>query len=237
MVLFVLSCRKDEDTKAQDRLTIINSYSVIVKEPSGLVYDKVRKVLYAVSDNTNRIYKLSKTGSILQEYSFIGNDLEGITIAKDGDLLVVEERKREVIKYNTSTEVKKVYSVGVEENDANSGLEGICYTSEDNTYFVLNEKNPGLLLILNQNFVKIETYSLSFANDFSGICYDRGEDVIWIVSDQSKTLTKCDKKGNKLKQYNLSIDKAEGIALDEVNKLFYIVSDSKNILYEIEYPN
>jgi len=232
-----LSCQKDEGEQPTNQLTIINSYSIGVKEPSGLVYDNTQKVLYTVSDNTNKIYKLSTTGNVFQEYSFIGNDLEGITICENGDLLIAEERNRQLIKYNTGTKEQEIYSVAIEGSDLNSGLEGVCYNSKDNTYFVLNEKDPGLLLIFNKSFIKTKEYKLSFADDFSGICYDRGEDVIWVVSDQSKTLTKCDKEGNKLKQYNLNIDKAEGIAFDEENKIFYIVSDSRNKLYQIEYPN
>ena len=68
------------------------------------------------------------------------------------------------------------------------------------------------------------------------MCYDTEQDVLWILSDESKTLTKCDKKGIEIEQFRLNIDKAEGIALNLSESVFYMVSDSRNVLYEVGYP-
>jgi len=234
--IFLFSCKKESEEDNKETLTILNSYSIDVKEPSGLTFDKSRNILYTVSDNSNKIYKLGLTGTVFQEYNYVGEDLEGICIDKDKNLVLVEERKRQIVEYNTSTKESKFHNLEIEVNEANSGLEGITFNSKDNTFFVLNEKNPGLLLVVDQSF-KIEAkYNLDFASDYSGICYDANEDLIWVVSDQSKTLTKCQKNGDMIKQYRLSIDKVEGIAIDAIENVFYMISDSRDELYKIDIP-
>ncbi len=236
ILLVFFSCQKNKKDELENSLTIINSYTIDVQEPSGLTYDDVRQVLYTVSDNSNKIYKLSKEGHVFQAYNYNGNDLEGISIDNNGNLILAEERQRQIIRYNPSNNQQTIYNIDVEQNEENSGLEGVCYDSKEDQYFVLNEKNPAILIILNNQFQKIEEHTLSFSIDYSGICYDSKENKIWIVSDQSKMLSQCDKNGKMLKQYKINIDKAEGIAFDQSKMMFYLVSDSKNKLYQIAYP-
>ena len=234
--IFLSSCEKESEEDHKETLTILNSYSIDVKEPSGLTFDNSNNVLYTVSDNTNKIYKIGLTGTVFQEYNYVGNDLEGICINKEKNLVLVEERRRQIVEYNTSTKESISHNIEIEENEPNSGLEGITYDSRDKTFFVLNEKSPGLLIVLDQSFKIKAKYNLDFASDYSGICYSAEEDLIWVVSDQSKTLTKCQKNGDMIKQYRLNIDKVEGIAIDVKERVFYMVSDSRNQLYKIDIP-
>ena len=236
LTVLLFSCEKDEDEDLPMTLPIINSYAIDVVEPSGLVFDVSQQVLYTVRDYNNDIYMMGKNGQVFQQYPFNGEDTEGITQDNSGNLILVEERQRQVVKYITSTNNKSYHNIEIEENDTNSGLEGICYDSKDDKFYLLNEKNPGLLIVLDNQFRKIEEYKLSFATDYSGMCYDSKQDILWIVSDESKTLSKCDKKGIEIEQFRLNIDKAEGIALNLAESLFYMVSDSRNVLYEVEYP-
>ncbi len=70
----VASC--NDKTPSTSQLELLESYAVDVPEPSGLAINSSGNILYTVSDNTNKAYKLSTSGSILQTYDFTGNDLE-----------------------------------------------------------------------------------------------------------------------------------------------------------------
>ena len=79
-------------------LVQVASYSIDVPEPSGLAINSSVNILFTVSDNTNKVYKMSTTGIILQTYNFEGNDLEGICSYTEGKLLLAEERTKNIIE-------------------------------------------------------------------------------------------------------------------------------------------
>ena len=228
----VTSCRKDEDVDSTNNndLEFISKISINVTEPSGLAIDEKNDVLYTVSDNTNNIYKLSKNGSVLKEYNIDADDLEGITIF-NSELLIVDERTKQIIEYNPVNNELTKHTIDYENTEANSGFEGITYNSDDDVIYVLNEKNPGQLLTFNNNYNIINTVSLSFANDYSGIFYDNKKKVLWIVSDASATVNKCTLTGELINSYSLDIDKCEGVAIDNKLGYIYFVSDSESKLY------
>ena len=113
-------------------------------------------------------------------------------------------------------------------------MEGIAINLNDNTIFVLNEKNSGLLMRLRSDYSIIETYELNFAADYSGIFHDRELNSLWIVSDQSKTVNKCSLKGELIKSYSVNVTKAEGIAVTKNN--IFLVSDSNSTLFKFKKP-
>jgi len=231
-ILLISSCRKDEDVNKvnTDDLELINVFKIAVEEPSGLCLDTVNNVLFTVSDNTNNVYKISKTGSLIQEYDIDADDLEGITIY-NSELLLADERNKQILKYNIINDELVKYSIDYDNTNANNGFEGIAYNYTDDVIYVLNEKKPGELLTFNNNFDIINTVSLSFANDYSGIFYDSDNNLLWIVSDESESVNKCTLNGELLKSYSVDINKCEGIAIDNKAKLLYLVSDTDSEMY------
>ena len=232
--LVFISCSKNNDVSINNQLELIASYKTNVSEPSGLAINSTGTVLYTVSDNTNKIYKLSTAGNILQTFNYIGNDLEGVSLFTDTKLLLAEERTKEIVEYDMSTSSYQKHKIEYENNDENSGIEGVSYNANDNSIFILNEKNPGLLMRLRSNYSIISTYKLNFASDYSGIFYESSSNNLWIVSDQNKTINKCNLVGELIKSYPISVTKAEGIAV--TNDKIYIVSDLDSKLYIFKKP-
>ncbi|MCB0486086.1 MAG: SdiA-regulated domain-containing protein [Flavobacteriaceae bacterium] len=223
LLFIIVSCDKNDTFSSADTLELITSYNVDVIEPSGLAVNSSGNILYTVSDNTNKIYKLTTTGSIIQSYSYVGNDLEGVSLYTDNKLLVAEERTKEIVVFDMTTNQTVKHEIAYENNDENSGLEGVTYDADDNSIFILNEKSPGLLIELNSNFSMASETELNFAVDFSGIFYESLNKNLWIVSDQSRSVYKCDLKGRVLENYPINVSKAEGIAVT-IDKI-YIISD------------
>ena len=232
---FFLACSKsDTIVKTYDGLELISSDKINVSEASGLTINAFGSALYTVSDNTCNIYQLATDGTVIKEFVYDGNDVEGISMISDNKVLLVEERNKEIVEYDLTTKNYKKHNIIYSNSDSNMGLEGIAFNSNDNSLFIINEKNPGLLIRLRSDFSIIESYNLDFASDYSGIFYDKELNILWILSDESKTINKCSLKGALIKSYAINVLKAEGIAVTNTN--IYVVSDSNSTLYKFNKP-
>ena len=232
---FFIACSKsDSVVKTNNELELISSEKINVSEASGLAINASGSTLYTVSDNTSNIYELALNGTILKEYVYDGNDVEGISVLSNNIVFLVEERTKEVVEYDLSSKISKKHKIIYSNNESNSGLEGVAINSLDNTIFIINEKNPGVLMRLRSDFSIIESYELDFASDYSGIFHDRELNILWILSDESKTINKCSLQGILIKSYAIDVIKAEGIAV--TTNTIYIVSDSNSTLYKFKKP-
>jgi len=232
---FFLACSKSETVvNTANELELISSDKINVSEASGLTINATGSTLYSVSDNTSNIYELATDGTVIKEYVYNGNDVEGISMVSINKMLLVEERTKEIVEYDLISKNYIKHKIIYSNNDSNNGLEGIAMNLNDNTIFILNEKNPGLLMRLRSDFSIIESYNLDFASDYSGIFYDKDLNILWILSDESKTINKCSLKGDLIKSYPISVTKAEGIAV--TNNAIYVVSDLNSTLYKFKKP-
>ena len=231
--LILFGCDIEEISVAQPenkKLTLISSYQIDVPEPSGLSLGENAGYLWTVSDQTNLIYKLSLTGGVLQTLAFTGEDLEGIAFDSLSQALwVVEERKREIVKVGLDGSEVERHVIDISGPD-NYGLEGIAISAAGNIW-VVNQKEPALIMELNPDFTVRNQYEPDFAETFSGQCSDATEGQFWIVSAADRLLFQWSRDQGVINQYDISAEKAEGIAVDHKNKIIYIVSDSENKLY------
>lgn len=216
-----------------ERLTLIHVYDLDVPEPSGLALNANKSALYVVSDpDDNKVRKISLTGQVLETLSYNGDDIEGITVDSDESLWIVEERLREIVHLDQNgIEINRV-SVNFQ-GDENTGFEGITIGHSGNV-FVLNEKNPGLILEINASALILNETEPGTALDYSGICYVPEIETFFIVSDESKRLLVFN---NELEQTNVlafAIEKAEGVDYDPLLNRLYIVSDKEEKLYVYE---
>ena len=232
LVLLAISCSLNEPTenvRSVHSLKLIDSYALDVKEPSGLALAPDGNSLWTVSDHTNQVFQLSLSGKILQTLSYKGRDLEGIAIdTLKHTFWVAEEHSRELVELDsTGSELQRHRIL---QGYDNSGLEGLCIDAEHH-FFTIKEKRPGLFISLNPDFTVKNKMEITFARDFSGLCADTLLNRFWILSDQDESLFYWDLKQGVLAQYKLEISSPEGIAIDFVKGIFYVVSDSESRLY------
>ena len=81
------------------------------------------------------------------------------------------------------------------------------------------------MIVWNTIYGNISTTTLTFASDYSAIFVDTENSLLWIVSDESQTVYKCDYKANVLQEYLLPGTKYEGITIDVGNMILYVVND------------
>jgi uncharacterized protein YjiK len=231
--IILFQCQKKE-TEFPNQLELLGSYDLTIPEPSGLAIDPSGN-LYVVSDQTNQIYQISTTGNTLQTYGFTGNDLEGITYFNAGKFLVAEERTKNLILYNPSDNSAISHLMSYENNDPNSGIEGVAYNPIIQTSYFVNEKNPEKLFKADSNFNISGIYDLNFANDYSDLYFENTSNILWILSDESQTVNSCSTEGVLTESFSINVDQPEGIVV--TSDKIYIVSDSQEKLYVFQKPN
>lgn len=243
LITLINSCKKEDGVDIPvtetGKLEKINEFALDVTEPSGLSFGPNGNTLLIVSDNTNKVYETDLQGNVVRELTFEGSDLEGVTFNEDENLIaVVEERKHQVVILNyPEGEEQQRFDIATGGTTDNKGLEGISYNSNNKAYYIVNEDVPGELIVWNQQFGNISTNELHFASDYSAIFVDTKNAFLWIVSDESQTLYKCDYNAKVLKEYPLPNTKFEGITVDVDEQLAYLVNDLTFKLYVFKILN
>ena len=230
LVLAVFSgCIKEKEEMPAEKITLIGTYDIPVPEPSGLTLTYNQTGFWTVSDEDSSVYELDRYGKIIKRMQVDGFDLEGITLVNDSTLAIVLERTREVVILDTSgTELQRV-KINLK-GELNSGLEGITYNNEVNHYYIVNEKNPALIIELDKDLNEVKRDTIKFAADASGILYDKNNSMLWILSDEDQMITKTDLELNIIAKFKISVIQPEGITINSAGDRMYIVSDKEEKL-------
>ena len=238
------SCKKNDGGElppadSTGRLEQLEEVDLNVTEPSGLSFGPGGNTLLMVSDNTNKVYETDLHGQVIRELEYTGFDLEGVTYnAAEQIVAVTEERKREIVflDYLNGAEIER-YPIETGGNTENKGLEGLSYNPNNSAWYMVNEDVPGEMIVWNKTFENISVIPLNFASDYSGIFVDTQNALLYIVSDESQSLYKCDYNANVLKTYPLPATKFEGIAVDTGKQRVYLVNDKSGKLFIFKLLN
>jgi len=244
LLTLISSCKKDNGgdippVKEPGKLEKISEFYLDITEPSGLSFGPDGNTLLMVSDNTNKVYETDLEGNVLRELAYIGSDLEGVTFnANEQIVAVTEERARQVVflDYQNGDEQNR-FDITTGGTTDNKGLEGISYNSINDAYYIVNEDVPGEMIIWKENYSNISTTKLHFASDYSAIFVDTKNAFVWMVSDESQAIYKCDYNAKLLKEYPLPGTKFEGIAIDVDKQLVYLVNDKTFKLFIFKILN
>lgn len=242
LVLVLLSCSKETGEQATPPIAsiplgIIQSFPLDILEPSGLAHGWNSDEFLVVSDNSNSVFRIHKDGSIIEELSFRGDDLEGVSYQESGKFIwLAEERLKKLVKLNKNGEVLKEYPLDYDNSSSNKGLEGVSVNTKNNHVYAINEYSPGLLLEFFDGAL-INSFELDFAQDYSGLYVDVEAQEIWILSDESRSIYQCDLTGKPINTYSHNIDQLEGLIVNANLKQFWVCSDSQNTLYQLKIKN
>jgi uncharacterized protein YjiK len=183
-------------------------------------------------------------------------DFEGITYAPpppgnpdDHFIYVANERAQAILPVNYSTQkyyaqaslanmagYTTVNCVGggkvsseLNSTGTNAGLEGITWNGDLNSFFVIQEKDPGLMIKISADLTTITACRvLTFSGaDYSDISYDPTRGLFWIVSDEAQRLYLYNwNNGTVVKAWSLPYAHAEGVAFNPSNSRLYIATDN-----------
>jgi len=237
------SCNKtpaeNPPVKPTGKLEKLDEFDLDITEPSGLSFGPGGTSLLIVSDNTNKVYETDLEGNLFRELVYEGMDLEGVTYNESEQIIaVVEERKHQIVLLDYSDGVEQErHDITTGGTTDNKGLEGVSYSKNNSAYYIVNEDVPGELIIWNKAFGNISRTELRISSDYNAIFVDTKNGLLWIVSDESQMLYKCDYNAKVLMEYELPEIKFEGIAVDSDQQLVYLVNDITFKLYIFKILN
>ncbi|NNG27526.1 MAG: hypothetical protein HKM87_08370 [Ignavibacteriaceae bacterium] len=217
-------CIKEKEEKPADIITLLGSYDIPVPEPSGLTLTFNETGFWTVSDEDSSLYEIDSYGKKIKRIQVDGFDLEGVTIIDDSTLAIVLERTREVIILDTSGIELRRAKINLE-GELNSGLEGITYNDSAKHFYIVNEKDPVLIIVLDRNLDEVKRDTIKFAADVSGIFYDANNNMLWILSDEDQMVVKADMNLTVIDKFKISLTQPEGITINRKNDRMYIISD------------
>ncbi len=232
IIFLLINCKKNTE-QAGLTLKQIEQYQVMIPELSGLAFYNSHDKFVTISDNNSNIFIISNKGELLKTLEFTGEDMEGVAYDSiTSSFFIVEEKRKEVIHLDSNGLELNRFPIDINNTDVRHGPEGITFNPDNNHIYIVNEKSPSVLIEMTITGEIIQETTLSFAEDYSSIFYDHMDSTLWILSDESHTLTKCDLLGNPYKTWNTGIDKGEGLIVDSKNLMIYIVSDNNSRLYQ-----
>ena len=233
MLVNIMGCSEIKSDNTVE-LEPIEKYLLQITEPSGLAFSNGS--LWTVSDENSTVYKVNADGKIVYSFEVNGNNLEGITVVDDTLIAVVLEQLREVVLIDTLGNEISRYSINLS-GEKNSGLEGISYNPANQHFYIVNEKDPVLLMETDRNFIELTRKNIKEANDLSGIYYSSKEDCLWLLSDEDSKIIKYSFENKILAEYKLNVEQPEGITLNEDESRIYIVSDKTGELFVYSNPD
>ena len=236
LTLFHYKCNTNkQESPVIENLILQKVTPINVPEPSGLALSYDGRYLWTVGDSDSKVHKLDLNGNVITSFKVNGEDLEGITVIDSINLAVILERTREIVVLDTSGKEIKRKKFDLK-GKLNEGLEGICLNISTKDFYLLNEKQPGLLIKTDSSFNELFRKDLKLAKDYSDIFFSNLDYTLWILSDESKKVIQTDLNGNKIKEYKIKVEQPEGLVVDYKNKKIFIVSDKKEELYEFKLP-
>ncbi len=232
------SCVKTEKgILLSQELELLASYPLAVDDPSGLSRSHMEDHLFTVSDNSGNIYLIDKRGVVKQVIHAGGDDLEGIEFVEEtATIYMLEERLKKVISIDLNGNALDTFWLDIPVQNPNDGPEGIAYNPQKQHFYIVNEKNPSRLYVYNTRFELLEEYPLNFALDYSSVDYTEKGNHLWILSDESKLLARCNLKGEPDKLFYTDVPKGEGVVVDITAERIYIVCDESRKLYIFRLP-
>jgi uncharacterized protein YjiK len=234
LFIIAISCKKPENPPLKaDNLIPLEHFILDIEDPSGLSRSPIPDHFFTISDKSGMIYLINNTGTIIMTIDIQGDDLEGIEYVEDESMIyVLEEQLKRVLKLTTNGTVLETFQLNIPNQRPNDGPEGLAYNPERQQFYVVNERNPSKLYVYDKQFTLLSEHPLNFAIDYSSVDYNNG--YLWILSDESKLLARCDLTGVPEKLFNTSVPKGEGVIVD--GNRVYIVCDQTSGFYIFRFP-
>ncbi len=226
----------------------------IAADASGLTYNPDRDRLLVIVDHDTALFEYTRSGQFQRKIELDGfEDTEDIAYLGDDEYVVIEERTGMLLKILVSELTQRVHRDSAFElkhlggSAHNDGMEGLAYGSDTGNLYLAHERLPRAVSVLNLHkpFPRVtELWTLSWYAvtplDYSGIAYRAGTGLLWLLSDNSSSITEYTASGNevgrlKLRKHNgKRLRGPEGIAVAP-DGMLYVVSEP-NRLY-IFAPN
>lgn len=233
---------------------VINAHEV-----SAITYNWDTQTLFVVGDEGGHITEVSLDGVPLSKMAILGfNDPEGLTYVGNGQLMLVEERNRDVyrVTYASGGFVFKTSLTAIDLGTFvdNIGLEGISYDPRDGSFVTVKEKTPQEVNanqldftaftattspIFTPNLGVADIADVQVLSTVPSLAGSAEADHLLLVSQESRVLLEVDRAGNVLGQFSLSglPDSVEGVTIDPDGNIYLVAENGSDpMMYVLSPP-
>lgn len=191
-----------------------------IPEPSGITYHPTRRSLF-IADDSGAIYEVNLQGTLIQAKGVNELDIEGITMDPGTGLLyaaieddeTILELEPETLTVKREFRINRYFKGELLLKKGGMGVEAIAFVPD------ASHPEGGTFWIGNQSF------GLKANDEPSVVC----EVVLPIRSETAKRL-----EGTIINAYKMNFIDISGLAYDSQDDLLVLISDTTNLLVEIE---
>jgi hypothetical protein len=233
---------------------ISNNFNPPFYEASGLGLAKNQTKLWSVSDGNFMMYKMELNGVKAEDFEGVTYGPPPPSVTDDHFIYLANERVYGIVpvnyetrKYNAQVLLSSMSGYTtvncqggtrtvkgeIDASDSNSGLEGITWDSDAGYFYVIKEKNPGLMIQISEDLGSITgcrrlTFSSKngVSGDYSDISYDPTRQQFWILSDESEAVYLYNWSTGASQRFPLTYAHGEGVSFNPYNNRLYIVTDN-----------
>lgn len=229
VALVLLACRPG--SAASDPYRVIELAPDIV-EPSDICLHPDGVSLLIVSDK-GTLFQTDENGTVLRRAPFQGGDFEGV-YGHAGKIYAADESNRLVHRFDPDgLGLEQTFSVPYG-GKRNSGYESIVYNPARGVFLLIIEKDPVVILELDDAFRVKAAIPLDVASDISAATWHDG--ALWLVSDEERAVLKlAPDRYEVLGRWSIeAVKKPEGIVFAGGSML--VVCDTEHLLYYFAAP-
>lgn len=199
-----------------------------IPEPSDIALATKGDSFFIVSDN-GFLYETDLEGNIQRKADYEGYDFEGV-YTDDNFVIVVEEMTRKLLFFDIENLKKQKEIEFPYWGGRNKGYEALTYNSQTEEYYLLTEKDPVWLKVLDKDFKLKNQMRLEGYADISAATFYKNH--LWLLSDEDMTLNKINPETFDLvKQWKIPVLNPEGLVFLPNGEL-RVVADDLERLYK-----
>lgn len=213
---------------------------------SGIAYSPVTKSLFVVINSPTEVVELDLNGKTKRKIVLKGFfDTEGIAHV-DGTTFAIADEGTGIMSLIQITDDTKAVDKSsskdtpVGKSWSNQGLEGVTYARGTNAFFLIKEKAPKKIFLIDDkgkisNPWDAEKDSLHLS-DISDLYYHPATGHILILSQESKVLVECTTAGKEISRLKISLSQAEGVTMDDEGRLYICGEPNHLLIFERRPP-
>ncbi|MFK8004390.1 MAG: SdiA-regulated domain-containing protein [Polyangiales bacterium] len=203
-----------------DELLEVDRAEIDVAEPSGLALWGDQ--LLVVGDESNDVYFLDLQGSRVDQVEVGVRGMEGVAVdLLRQELLVTDEDRGDIVRLSfDGEELDRTHFAWADEA---SGIEGLSVDARTGHVLFAKENNPSSIAAMDTEGDELFRERVNFAADLSALAIDASEGLVYVLSDQDRTLYRLDDELRVEASWELDIRKPEGLVVNAGR--VYITSD------------
>ncbi len=251
-------------TQAADSLLDAAEYELVQEialegidaDASGVTYNPDSDSLFVVVDDDTALFEYQRSGEFRRKIELVGfDDTEDLAYLGRDEFALIEERTGALLKILVSDVTQRVdYDNAVllkhlGSSEHNDGIEGLAYAPDTGNLYLAHERFRRAVSVVNlkKDFGRVtELWKLSWYAinplDYSGITYRADSGLLWLLSDDSSSVTEYTVTGQEVGRLKLRdqngdrLRNPEGVTADPAGRMYVVAEPNRLYIFAPRKP-